>query len=207
MTENRYGSLLDFLNKAEKLKETYRFSAHEPLAGKESSADHSWRVALLASLIHRDLELDLDLRKAIEMILIHDLPHSITKDIDEVDVGEDGRITKEQQYELESKAIGILGDIIDEGGDNFISPLWKEYADADSREAKFVHALSRIETILHLIEEGHEKYDDPEIIAHYADEAVENFPELKPLLKDVKKSLRQEFEKGDIEWKGKYDRV
>lgn len=73
--------LLDILSKAAELKTTTRhcFTADDR---KESVADHSWRIALMAMLLAKEEEFQkLDMDKVIRMCLIHDLGETFTGDI------------------------------------------------------------------------------------------------------------------------------
>jgi len=79
--------------------------------------------------------------------------------------------------------------------------LWREYNDCEIKEAKFVKALDKIETLTQLAESGYKTYDKPEFIAKYANKSVRMFPELSEMLKIVKIKLKVEFNKGNIEWK------
>ena len=71
--------LLQILHTAEKLKDTTR---HCDTSGgrRESVAEHSWRLALMAYLL-RDEFPALDMDKVVRMCLIHDLGECFTGDI------------------------------------------------------------------------------------------------------------------------------
>lgn len=71
--------LLQILHTAEKLKDTTR---HCDTSGgrRESVAEHSWRLALMACLL-RDEFPALDMDKVVRMCLIHDLGECFTGDI------------------------------------------------------------------------------------------------------------------------------
>jgi hypothetical protein len=68
-----------------------------------------------------------------------------------------------------------------------------------------VKALDKIEAINHMIVLGVDCYDYPDLIALYPIPAVRNFPELKPILKELHKRLKPEFAKLNWEWKKEYD--
>lgn len=205
MSDRDLEGLMEFLHQAEELKYTFRFGAHEPLAGKESSAAHSWRLAILAIIVANKFELNIDVKKATEIALIHDLPEAVTGDYDRVDVVEENGITEDEKRNLEAEAIDKLGSMLDGFTGDMITERWYEYEEKESREAKFIKALDKIETMIHLVWEGHKKYDEPDLAATYADEAVGDFPQLKPLLRKVKEELKEEYERGGIEWKGEYE--
>jgi len=92
---------------------------------------------------------------------------------------------------------------------NEIKELWEEYEYSKSKEALFVKALDKIEAYCHMIETAGDfsKVDerDPHVVAVYPDKDVKNFPELKLVLKELKKRMKIEFEKRGIEWKPEYD--
>ena len=72
---------LKILSQAARLKTTMRHCYTEG-DRKESVADHSWRIALMAMLLTGiDEYRDLDMDKVIRMCLIHDLGESFTGDI------------------------------------------------------------------------------------------------------------------------------
>lgn len=73
--------LLEILHRANMLKINTR---HNWTIGerKESVADHSWRIALMAMLISKEDEFkNVDMNKVIRMCLIHDLGEAFTGDI------------------------------------------------------------------------------------------------------------------------------
>lgn len=73
--------LLDILSQAAKLKTELRHCYTEG-ERRESVADHSWRIALMAMLLSGvDEYADLDMNKVIRMCLIHDLGETFTGDI------------------------------------------------------------------------------------------------------------------------------
>lgn len=71
--------IIDFLHEAEKLKTVMR---HSWLSSdrRESVAEHSWRMALMAMLMQPHLEHEVDLLKAIKLTLVHDLVETNYKD-------------------------------------------------------------------------------------------------------------------------------
>ena len=71
--------LLEILHVAERLKDTPRH-CYTSGGRRESVAEHSWRIALMAYLV-RDEFPDADMDKVILMCLIHDLGEAFTGDI------------------------------------------------------------------------------------------------------------------------------
>ena len=78
MTPNE---LLEILSRAAKLKTTPRH-CDTTEGRRESVADHSWRIALMALLLSGEAEFrDADMNRVIRMCLIHDLGEAFTGDI------------------------------------------------------------------------------------------------------------------------------
>ena len=75
----KQSELLKILEVAGRLKGTTRHCWTEP-DRKESVADHSWRIALMAMLLTPEFP-ELDMDKVIRMCLIHDLGEAFTGDI------------------------------------------------------------------------------------------------------------------------------
>lgn len=196
-------SVFDFLHEVEKLKSTLRYTSLR-CGRKESTAEHSWRLALMSFLVAKQLGLDIDTERAMKIALVHDIAEAVTGDIDAIRIAE-GEVSREEKNHLELDAMEKLkATLPKELGEDFYS-LWEEYDNASSKEAKFIKALDKIETLTQLTESGYKTYDKPEFIANYADNAVRAFPELKGMLKIVKRKLRDEFEKGNLPWKEEYD--
>lgn len=195
--------IFDFLHKVEKLKSTLRYN-QTTTGRKESSADHSWRLALFVMLIVDELKLDIDANHCIKMALVHDLAEAETGDIDAIEIAE-GRVLAADKETLEIKAMVELAKLLPTDSGQEVLGLWHEYNDKTTKEAKLVKALDKIETLTQIVEAGYETYDKPAYIANYADKYVKECPELMPTLQIVKRKLKEEFTKGKIEWKAKYD--
>lgn len=197
--------IFDFFSQAGKLKDVLRYNEKKN-GTKESVADHSWRLALMAFSMAEELEINVDILKSIKMAIVHDIAESITGDIDAVLIME-GKVLKEEKKKEEIIAMKQIKSIAPEKIGVEIYNLWDEYEKNETKEAKFIKAMDKLETLMHLAESGHKTYDKPDFIPTYADEAVDKFPELLSMLKIVKKKLKEEFTKGGFEWKKEYEKV
>lgn len=205
MTKNNLEKIFDFLQMAEKLKSTLRYN--KTTSGRqESSADHSWRLALMIFILADELKLEINVNRAVKIALVHDLAEALTGDIDAILIAE-GKVSKEEKEKQEVVAVDKLQKILPKSIGQEVTDLQNEYNENKTWEAKFVKALDKIETLTQLAESGYKIYDKPEFIANYADKAVREFPALKDALKIVKKKLKAEFQKGNIEWKKEYDNL
>lgn len=204
MERENLEKIFDFLHVIENLKSTLRYSSTR--AGrKESSAEHSWRLALMLFVLAEELGLDIDVDHSMKLAIVHDLPEAIAGDIDAVLIAE-GKATKEEKQQKELMAMDKIKKILPEEIGGEIYNLWSEYENSSTKEAKYVKAVDKLETLTQLVDAGHKTYDKPEFIANYADKAVSEFPELRGVLEIIKRKLKQEFYKGQIPWKEEYSR-
>ena len=138
--------LLDFLRAAEALKTATRSgwtSAGQP----ESVAEHTWRLCLMALVLHPGFP-EVDFARLIRICIVHDLGEAIGGDVP----------APEQARRL---AAGAAGKAADERRDllQLLAPLppaqrdeilglWDEYEAAATPEARLAKALDKLETIL-----------------------------------------------------------
>lgn len=110
---------LAFINEAELLKSVVR-DAWTSSGRHESTAEHSWRLALFAWLMLEEFP-NLDREKVFAMCLIHDLGEIYEGDISAV-LLPDPAVKYETEYQAVSKLFGLLPK---EAGEKFMV-LWKE---------------------------------------------------------------------------------
>lgn len=72
--------ILEFMAFAEPLKNVLRHS-YTSAGRRESVAEHSWMLCLLALSIFDELQVPVDQLKVLKMLILHDLPEVITGDI------------------------------------------------------------------------------------------------------------------------------
>ncbi len=149
---------------------------------------------------------DVDIYHAIQICLVHDLAESITGDVDSYRIIL-GEVTKEQKHQMEEEAMLNFKNKIPNAGDK-IYKLWEEYDKHETEEAKYARALDKIEALIHLLSVDYIAKEDnaaAELVAKYADNAVKEFPQLKPMLDNIKTRQKKEFEKQGFEWKKHYN--
>ncbi|BCJ07788.1 hypothetical protein PRtIB026_A25210 [Pseudomonas sp. RtIB026] len=132
---------LAFLRQAEQLKSVIR-SAHTSSGRAESTAEHTWRLCLMAITFADELG-DLDLLKVLKMCLVHDLGEAISGDVPAV--SKQGFPDKNRQ---EREDLLHLMSSLDAALRDEIMALWEEYEAATSAEAQAVKALDKLETLL-----------------------------------------------------------
>lgn len=182
--------ILKFLNKVEKLKTIKRKVSISDNSRKESPAEHTWRVALMAMVLHKELKLEIDLLKSLELILVHDIVEAVADDIWILDKSDLNLLDEKNKKEFEaSKEIySLLPDNLwDE-----LQSLWLEFENWSSKEALFAKALDKIEVIIQrcdLTSKNWERNDIYDILLHWADSSVDKFPELNGIWQLVQEEL------------------
>jgi 5'-deoxynucleotidase YfbR-like HD superfamily hydrolase len=147
MNESELAGLLDFLRAAERLKTVTR-SGYTSAGDRESVAEHTWRLSLMALLLAPEFP-EVDFARLVKICLVHDLGEAIGGDVPAPE-------------QARRRAAGVsLGKAADERRDlvtllqplptslrDEITALWDEYEAAQSPEARLAKALDKLETIL-----------------------------------------------------------
>jgi putative hydrolase of HD superfamily len=130
-------AIVAFLTDLERLKLVNRKAYVSDLSRRENSAEHSWHLAVGLLTIAHELDLQLDLHKALVMALIHD-----TCEIDAGDTPVYGA-ARADQHGAELRCIQRLAS----HGVGFgvtLHDLWLEYEAQESLESRWVKVLDRL---------------------------------------------------------------
>ena len=146
--------ILNFFNTAANLKKISRQGWIDKLSidKPESVADHTFSMAIMG-MIFSDLE-NHNTEKILKIILLHDLAESITGDMTPE------QISKEEKTVLENNIIKKILSDLPPALQKQYCVLWEEYQLNNSKEAKIVHQLDRLEMALQAkiySNEGHSK--------------------------------------------------
>ena len=146
--------ILNFFNTAANLKKISRQGWIDKLSidKPESVADHTFSMAIIG-MIFSDLETH-DTEKILKIILLHDLAESITGDIPQ------GQISREEKTILENNAMKKILNYLPPSLQKQYDALWEEYQSNNSKEAKIVHQLDKLEMAMQAkiySNEGHSK--------------------------------------------------
>src|SRR5918998_32100 len=128
-TPDQLEGILEFLRSAERLKTVPR-SGWTSEGHRESVAEHTWRLALMAMLLYAHAP-DVDLARLLKMCLIHDLGEAIGGDVPApLQTASAGKSARERAdlAELVSPLPGALRDEI--------TGRWDEYEAAATPEAR-----------------------------------------------------------------------
>ena len=133
--------LLGFLRRAERLKDTTR-CAWTTQGRHESTAEHSWRLCLLAMLVRPEYP-DLDFERVLRMCVVHDLGEALNGDIPAVEQSPGHGKADDERRDL----LALLGDLAGPARDDIVA-LWDEYDAASTPEARLVKGLDKLETLV-----------------------------------------------------------
>ena len=172
--------LINTLAIAAKLKTNTRHCWTEP-ERKESVADHSWRISLMAMLISNEPEFkEDDMNKVIRMCLIHDLGEAFTGD---VPVFLKTSADTEKEDDVYAKWVEQFPDASREEW----QALLTEMNALETREAKIYKALDKLEALI-----SHNESDistwlplEYDLQLTYGKENVKFSPYLSALMKAV----------------------
>lgn len=141
MNIQKLQNYLTFIQQAEKLKSTLR-SAYTSTGRQESTAEHTWRLCLMAMVLENEF-IDIDFSKLIKICIIHDLGEAIHGDIPAVNQQIDHNKAIQERQDLE-QLLCALEPIQQQ---QFLT-LWDEYEHSSSLEARIVKGLDKLETII-----------------------------------------------------------
>lgn len=129
-----------FIKRAEGLKSVVR-EAWTSSGRHESTAEHSWRLALLTGLLAPAFQVDLG--KALMMCLVHDLGELYMGDVSAASLPDEA-----WKHAAEERDVKRVLSVLPEESRSGLLALWKEYNDCSSTEARLVKALDKAETII-----------------------------------------------------------
>jgi len=129
--------LYNFLIELDKLKSVYRDTYISDLSRNENSAEHSWHLAIGILLLKDELNLDIDLIKAVKMALVHDICEIGAGDISIYDKERSKKIIEERKYikNLSLTSVKFASEI---------EQLWEEYETQSTKESHWVKIVDRL---------------------------------------------------------------
>lgn len=130
---------LEILHTAEKLKDATRHCTTSQ-GRTESVAEHSWRMSLMALLLHSEFA-DVNMDKVVKMCVIHDLGECFTGDIATFIKTDDDRKTED---ELLQRWVGSMPREVSAD----LSALFAEMQAQQTAEAKIYKALDKLEALI-----------------------------------------------------------
>lgn len=138
--QSQITSILKLLALAERLKFELR---HSWLSSgrRESVAEHTWQMALMAILVNPHLEQPANLEHTLKMIIIHDLVEAEAGDIPFFEIGD----RKAQKAAKEEQAIKNIREMLGPPLGQEFYDLFHEFEAVETPEAKLAKALDNLE--------------------------------------------------------------
>lgn len=140
---NRLSQQIAFIIEIDRLKQILRQTYLADRSRPENTAEHSWHIALMATLLIEYAPPEADLLHATKMLLIHDIVEIDAGDTFAFDeVGNQSKAEREEQ--AAERIFGLLPT--DQG--NELRSLWNEFEAQQTPTAQFAAALDRIQPFL-----------------------------------------------------------
>jgi putative hydrolase of HD superfamily len=136
--------VLAFLSAAAALKDTLR-SGMTAGGRQESTAEHTWRLCLMAVVLEEALP-GIDHKRLMQMLVLHDLGEAVHGDVPApLQTGIDKTVAERADL------AGLLAPLPEAVAARLMA-LWDEYNAAATPEARLAKGLDRLETVLHHVE-------------------------------------------------------
>ena len=143
---SRLDAQLRFTAEIDKMTSVYRKTLLIDRSRAENDAEHSWHIAVMALLFEEYAVEKVDLRHAIEMLIVHDLIEIYAGDTFAYDV--DGNKTKAVR---EEEAARKLFSILPEEQGKKIRALWEEFDAHATPDARYADCLDKLQPYFHNI--------------------------------------------------------
>lgn len=141
MNASELAGTLEFLRAAERLKNVTR-SAWTSDRHRESVAEHTWRLCLMAMLLEGEFP-DVDAARLLKICIVHDLGEAIGGDVPAPEQDPASAKSHQERADLLTLLAPLPERLRAE-----ITALWDEYEAAATPEARLAKALDKLETIL-----------------------------------------------------------
>lgn len=118
---------------------------------RENDAEHSWHIAVMALLFEEYAKEPVDIRRAAEMCVVHDLVEIYAGDTFAYDTkGNQDKAAREA-----AAADRLFGQLPEEQG-SMIRSLWEEFDAMETADAKYAACMDRLQPFLHnTLTDGH----------------------------------------------------
>ena len=174
MTPSELNGCLTFLREAERLKCVLR-SGHTSSGRRESTAEHSWRLCLLALVFESEFQ-GLDFGKLLKLCVLHDLGEALHGDVPAVVREQFPGKAAQERADLQTLMQTLPPALF-----NSFMSLWEEYEDASSPEARIAKGLDKLETILQHNQGANPPDFDYAFNLHYGQQYMDAHPLLSTI--------------------------
>lgn len=141
--DQRLADQFRFLLEVDRLKTVVRGNRIADSSRRENSAEHSWHIALFATVLAEWAVDEIDTNRVIQMLLFHDIV--------EIDAGDTPLFEREDDTEhlqREQAAAMRLFELLPSDQASHFKQLWEEFEAAETADAQFAKAIDRLQPIL-----------------------------------------------------------
>lgn len=110
---------------------------------KENDAEHGWHLGLMTMLMAEYADEKIDIRRTVEMVIIHD--------VIEIDAGDTyayDDAANATKAEREKKAADRIFGLLPDDQAKYFMDLWLEFEEASTPEAKFANAMDSVQPVM-----------------------------------------------------------
>jgi len=141
--QDRLRQQLTFLVEVDRLKTVLRQSPLAAADRRENDAEHSWHLAMLVMVLAEYADEPIDIRRTLELVLLHDLV--------EIQAGDTPLYDSELgagQADRESVAADVLFALLPPDQAEQFRALWDEFEARKTPEARFAKAMDRLQPLM-----------------------------------------------------------
>ncbi len=139
----RLDEQIAFILEIDKLKTVDRRTVLTDASRFENSSEHSWHIAVMAALMQEHAADPVDVRRVIEMLLVHDVVEVDAGDTYAYDpAGNASKAGREQ-----AAADRIFG-LLPPDQCRYFRSLWDEFEEMGTPESRYANALDRLQAAL-----------------------------------------------------------
>lgn len=140
---NEVEKQLAFLVEADRLKSVLRQTTLCDGSRRENSAEHSWHLGLMATVLARHAAPGIDAARVLRMLLVHDLV-----EIDAGDTFAYDAAANADREERECRAAERIFGLLPPAQGQELQSLWQEFEAQATPEARVAVALDRLQPLL-----------------------------------------------------------
>lgn len=144
LNPQRLAQQLEFITEIDRLKQVLRQTKLFDASRRENSAEHSWHLAVMASVLLEYAPPETNLTRVLELLLVHDMVEIDAGDTFAYDAA--ANLDKaERERAAAERVFGLLPDDLEVR----LSGAWQEFETGTTVEARFANALDRLQPFLH----------------------------------------------------------
>lgn len=134
---------MEFIHEVDKIKYIIRKTRLFNSDRRENDAEHSWHLAIMATVLQEHANQPVNLLRVIKMLLIHDIVEIDAGDVFFFDKTQ-SHDNRQEEYDAANRIFGLLPE---DQAEEFKS-LWIEFEEQKSFDALFAKVMDRLEPML-----------------------------------------------------------